>query len=139
MNEKRKQKLLAIVDKHVGEAEETGSSLDEAAQNAADEFDKEVEQEEKEKRRRANQRRKTMKNETPVERVIRRSHEADEKFTSNFYDKWLPKSVVYSPLVEDIAEAIHICRLTGRTLEEYREGERNIREVMKRGGLLTEE
>lgn len=139
MNEKRRQRLLAIVDRHVREAQEAVRSLDEAAQNAADEFDEEVKREEKEKRRRAYQRRKAMKNETPVEKLLRKSNEAEERFVSRVFERAGVGYFTYDPLVEEIAETIRLARATGSTLEEYRESGRRIKEVFERSKWATNE
>ncbi len=139
MNEKRRQRLLAIVDKHVREAQETGRSLDEAAQNAADEFDEEVKREEKEKRKKAYQRRKAMKNETPFEKLLRKSNEAEDRFVSRVFERAGVGYFTYDPLVEEIAEAIRIVRATNSTLERYWEIEKRTKEVFERGKWTTNE
>ncbi len=139
MNEKRRQRLLAIVDKHVREAQETGRSLDEAAQNAADEFDEEVKREEKEKRKKAYQRRKAMKNETPFEKLLRKSNEADERFVSRAFERAGVGYFTYDPLVEEIAETIRLARGTASTLKEYREEDKRLKEVFERGKWATNE
>ncbi len=139
MNEKRRQRLLAIVDKHVREAQEAGRPLDEAAQNAADEFDEEVKLEEKEKRRRAYQRRKAMKNETPFEMLLRKHREAEDRFVSRALKRAGIGYFTYDPLVEEIAETIRLARADGNTLEEYRKERKRIKEVFERGKWATNE